>query len=137
MEALLRPVGILHRTVKLSGAWYRDASGPMLSTLRDGGASVALLPRPFGGYAYFDYAKNKRVVLTAHTAAQLSGDALCFYKPLPQRALKARDICVYALSSLSSSFRRVHNKILILQSIRPVHGKYPFFISPALHTIKP
>jgi NHLM bacteriocin system ABC transporter ATP-binding protein len=101
MEALLRPVGLQRRTVKLTGAWYKDAMGPMLGTLKEGGESVALLPRPFGGYAYFDYATNQKVNLNKKTAAALSEDALCFYKPLPQRPLKARDIIIHIISSFS------------------------------------
>jgi NHLM bacteriocin system ABC transporter ATP-binding protein len=116
MEALLRPVGLQRRGVKLTEFWYRDASGPMLGTLKDG-ASVALLPRPFGGYSYFDYATGKRVSVNKRTANLISEDAVCFYKPLPQRELKARDFFVYILSSLSPWDFVLYGMIMFLASL--------------------
>ena len=49
LDYLLRPWGVMRRVVKLEGAWYKDAVGPMQGTLREGGLPVALLPGRKGG----------------------------------------------------------------------------------------
>ena len=49
LNFMLNPTGILRRTVKLTGRWWKDAAGPMLAFTAEGEA-VALFPRRFGGY---------------------------------------------------------------------------------------
>ena len=54
LEYLMHPHGIMRRTVKLSGGWYKDAIGPMLGRLREDGSVVALIPAGLSGYVYID-----------------------------------------------------------------------------------
>ena len=54
LEYLMRPYGIMRRTVKLEDGWYRDAIGAMLGVLRDSGRVVALIPTGLSGYSYID-----------------------------------------------------------------------------------
>ena len=49
LEYLMRPYGIMRRTVKLEGKRYRDAVGAMLSVLKESGRVVALLPSGLSG----------------------------------------------------------------------------------------
>ena len=100
LEDILRPTGIMYRTVDLSGDWYRDCIGPLLAETVDGGV-VALLPRGVGGYAYHDYQTGKTVPITRKTNEQLSGLATCFYRPLPLKALGVPDLMRYILASLT------------------------------------
>ena len=88
LEFCLRPHGIMRRTVKLEKGWYNDAFGPMLAFRKEDGTPVALLPKPFIGYTFLDPATGKRVNLTAKTAELLDEEAICFYKPLPQKPPK-------------------------------------------------
>ena len=44
LEFLMRPYGIMRRTVTLEKGWWRDAVGAMLGTRKDDGSVVALLP---------------------------------------------------------------------------------------------
>ena len=53
MEYLLRPTGIMRRSVALPKGWYRDAAGPMLCETVNG-EIVAALPGRLGGYFYTD-----------------------------------------------------------------------------------
>ena len=51
LEFLMRPYGIMRRTVKLEDGWYRDAVGAMLGTLSESGrpafpATASLTMRP-------------------------------------------------------------------------------------------
>ncbi|HIU33510.1 MAG TPA: NHLP bacteriocin export ABC transporter permease/ATPase subunit [Candidatus Pullichristensenella excrementigallinarum] len=102
LEYLLRPSGIMRRTVKLEGAWYKDATGAMLGMRKDTGMPVALLPGRLGGYSFFDVSSGQRCKLTAKTAALFSEEALCFYRPLPQRKLGIRDLIWFIFQSLNA-----------------------------------
>ena len=59
LEFLMRPYGIMRRTVKLEDGWYRDAVGAMLGTLSESGRVVALIPSGLSGYSFFDYETAK------------------------------------------------------------------------------
>lgn len=100
LEYLLRPSGIMRRNVNLEGAWYHDAVGAFLGTLKTG-AMVALLPHKISGYTYFDCDTGKTVRLNKRTAPLLETQAICFYKPLPLKKLGMRDLLRYITDQLS------------------------------------
>ncbi len=102
LDYLLSSTGILYREVILSKGWHRDAMGPMITSLRDSGTVIAVLPSEMGGYEYTDPATGKRVHVNGKVAAGISEEALCFYRPLPMRELKLRDLLRYMLSCLTS-----------------------------------
>ena len=99
LDYMLNPTGIRRRTVKLDGTWWRKAAGPMLAYTAEGGA-VALLPRRFGGYAWRDPANRRTVRASVKTTGILTGEAVCFYRPLPLRALTLRDLFLFAVQSV-------------------------------------
>ncbi len=96
LEYLLRPSGMMRRTVKLSEGWYEDAIGAMLGTKKDG-SIVALLPGRAHGYYYMDYETGRRVRVNGKNAAELEDEAVCFYQPFPLRKLKRTEIlaCIF------------------------------------------
>jgi NHLM bacteriocin system ABC transporter ATP-binding protein len=102
LEYVLRPHGIMQREVELKEDWYRDAVGAFLGKTRDG-RIIALIPRGFSGYDYLDHATGKRVRVTRKTARNIEPDAICFYRPLPLRPLKMRDLPAFISRSLSVS----------------------------------
>ena len=102
LEYLLRPHGVLYRQVELEKGWYRNASGPMVGRRKKDGAPVVLLPSGFAGYAYRDPETGKRIRLNRRNESQLEREALCFYKPLPQKALDIRDLLLFALSQCTA-----------------------------------
>ena len=102
LDYLLSPTGILYREVILSRGWHRDAMGPMITSLRESGNVIAVLPSEMGGYEYMDPTTGKRVHINSRTAAGISEEALCFYRPLPMRELKLRDLLRYMFSCLTS-----------------------------------
>lgn len=99
LDFMLNPTGILRRTVKLTGKWWKNAFGPMLAFTDDGGA-VALLPRRFGGYGWRDYKTGQYLKAGKAAAENLTGEALCFYRPLPLRELSLRDLFRFTAESL-------------------------------------
>lgn len=102
LEVLMRPYGIMRRSVNLTGTWYKDAIGVMLAKKKDG-SLIALIPSGISGYRMFDEKKGKLVKIGKEEAALLANEAVLFYRPLPSRALKWQDIIRFLLKSISLS----------------------------------
>ena len=94
--------GIMYREVNLPQKWYKDAAGPMIATLKDSNKTVFLIPSAFGGYHYSDPDTGKKIRINSKTATQLSNNALCFYRPLPQRQMNTKDLLRYMLKCLNA-----------------------------------
>ena len=94
-----RPSGVMRRPVRLEGLWWKDAIGAYLATTTDG-TPVALLPCAPKGYAYTDPSTRAKVRISRKTMKNLNPEALCFYRPLPQRALTITDVARFMMSSL-------------------------------------
>ena len=105
LDFLLSSTGILYREIILSKGWQNDAMGPMIASLKDSGAVIAVLPGEMGGYEYTDPATGRKVKVNGHIAGNISGEALCFYRPLPMRELKLKDLLRYMLSCLTPQDR--------------------------------
>ena len=101
LEFCLRPHGLMRRSVKLDEGWYRDAFGPMLAFRKEDGTAIALLPKPFAGYWFRDPESGERKNLNRATAAQFDTDAICFYRPLPLKAIGIPDLIGYLKDCLS------------------------------------
>ena len=99
LDYLLRPSGILRRVVRLTDNWWKDASGAMLATRKDGSV-VALIPGKLKGYQIVDPANDSRIDVNAKTAAALNADALCFYKPFPLKSIGIKEVVKYVISLL-------------------------------------
>ena len=102
IEYALRPTGVMKRPVRLEGAWWRNAVGAYLGKLKDGGL-VAIIPLRLRGYGYVDPVTKAKVKLGRNTADLLEAEALCFYRPLPQRELSVRDMLDFMRKSLEAS----------------------------------
>ena len=102
LDYLLSSTGILYREVILTKGWFRDAMGPMITSLKSSGAVITVLPAPLGGYEYEDPVSGKTVRINGKTARDVSSEALCFYRPLPSRELKLRDLLRYMVTCLTT-----------------------------------
>ena len=98
IDFILRPTGILRRRVRLEGAWWKDAMGPLLG--RRNGEQVALLPGWGGGYYFWDEG-GRRVKVGRKNAPELAAEADCFYRSFPARPMKARDMLRFLWQSVS------------------------------------
>lgn len=102
LEYMLKPTGIMYRNVKLNGKWWKDAIGPMIGRTASGEV-IALLPYGIGHYRYYDYKTGKHVSLSSKNMNLIKPEAICFYKPLPLKPLKIKDLLWYSLSALSKA----------------------------------
>ena len=101
LEYSMRPYGIMHRNVTLTENWYKDAYGPMLAKLKESDTWVALIPRSFQGYSYQDPETGRVVVIGKANANLFDPEAICFYRPLPSRALDIPQLILYMKSCFS------------------------------------
>lgn len=102
LEFLMRPHGIMRRTVKLTPGWHRDAVGAMLAVRAEDGAVTALLPARLSGYYFYD--KNGRKTRINRRNERLFEDeAIVFYKPFPLKRLTATSLVRYAAGLLTFS----------------------------------
>ena len=99
----MRPFGIKSRMVTLDKGWYHHAVGAMLGTLKEDGSAVALIPGKIYGYTLVDIKNGKRVKLNRKTDKLLDKEAVCFYEPLPQKALTMGDLLKFMVQQLSVS----------------------------------
>lgn len=103
LEYLLRPHGIMRRTVTLSKGWYKDAVGAMLGVFKEGGGVAALIPTGLSGYSYTDPETGKRVKINRKNQELFEEEAIAFYKPLPLKKLGIPDLMKYIFETLSPS----------------------------------
>ena len=103
LEFLMRPYGIMRRTVKLENGWYRDAVGAMLGILSESGRVVALIPTGLSGYSYFDYETGKPRRVTRKIQQIFDAEAIAFYKPFPLKKLGLASLSAYIAQTLSAS----------------------------------
>jgi len=103
LEFLMRPYGIMRRTVTLEKGWWRDAVGAMLGTRKDDGSVVALLPCGLNGYCFHDRKTGKRVHLNRSNAELIETEAFAFYKPFPLRQLNIGSLMKYILEQISTA----------------------------------
>ncbi len=103
LEYLMRPFGIMRRTVRLDKGWYKDAVGAMLGTRSDDGSVVALMPYGLRGYRFFDHKSNSYVTLNSKTEELIEHEAIAFYKPFPLKEMGISDFLFYIKEQLSVS----------------------------------
>ncbi len=95
LDYCLRPYGLMRRTVELTEGWYKDAYGPILAFTKEDGLPVALLPGTVMGYTFNDPGTGRHEKITRETAARFGSEAICFYRPLPQKKLSIPDLFLY------------------------------------------
>lgn len=103
LEYLMRPYGIMRRTVKLEEGWYRDAAGAMLGVLAESGRVVALIPTGLSGYSYFDRETGKRRRINRKNQHLFEEEAIAFYKPFPLKKISLPSLAAYIARTLSVS----------------------------------
>ncbi len=101
LEFLLRPYGIMRRTVHLDPGWYHDAAGAMLGTRKDDGSVVALIPSGLNGYRFFDRKSGKTVRLNRKTQSLIEREAVAFYKPFPLAKMTLGGLVKYIVQQIT------------------------------------
>ncbi len=130
LDFLVRPLGIMRRTVKLDDNWYKTSAGPLMGIRKDSGEVVALIPHGLSGYVFYDSIQGKDIRLNSQTSQLLEKEAILFYKPLPLKALKIRDLLKYIIQQLSVSDIVFYLLILLISTLlgmlSPVFTKWLF-----------
>jgi len=131
LEHLMRPSGIMWRTVNLTEDWYKNAVGAMLGTRKDDGSAVALIPRGISGYDFLDTKTGKRVKLNKKTAEMIDEQALCFYKPLPLKEIGIKELLKYIIQTA-----RISDIVFILLATLAVTliGMLPPYINRIIYS---
>lgn len=101
IEYLCRPSGIMHRTIRLDGKWYRHGFGAMVGKLKSGEV-VALLPGKITGLYYKDPNTGKAIRLNKKNAADLEEKAELFYPAFPSKKMNRRDLIRFVLKRLDT-----------------------------------
>ena len=95
LEYCLRRYGLMKREVVLDGDWFKSAYGVLLTHRKDNGDPAVLLPDKLGRFYHFTDLSGRVTRIGRRTAGLFEKEAYCFYKPLPQRKLTARDLLLY------------------------------------------
>lgn len=103
LEYLMRPYGIMRRTVRLEKGWYRDAVGAMLGVMKESGRVVALIPTGFSGYCYIDPDSGKKIKISRRNQNLFDNDAIAFYKPFPLKKIGLGSVAKYIAETLSAA----------------------------------
>ncbi len=101
LEYLLRPHGIMRRSVNLEKGWYRDAVGAMLGVRKSDGSIVAFIPTGLSGYSYFDNESGKWLKVNRKSQTLFEDEAIAFYKPFPLKRLTVVSLLKYVINTLS------------------------------------
>lgn len=103
LEFLLRPSGIMRRTVRLEKGWYKDAAGAMLGIRKDDGSAVALIPGRVFGYYFFDWKSGQRKRVDRKNQELFKEEAIAFYRPFPLKKLGPKELVRYVAGTLPLS----------------------------------
>lgn len=103
LEYLMRPYGIMRRTVRLEKGWYRDAVGAMLGVMKESGRVVALIPAEFSGYCYIDPDSGKKIKINRRNQRLFDSEAIAFYKPFPLKKIGLGSVAKYIAETLSAA----------------------------------
>ena len=103
IDLILQPVGVMKRSIRLDGPWWKDGDAPMLVSLRDGKGVRALFPNTFSGYYYRDSQTKQKIRIRAENKGEFEKEAFCFYPPLPPRALSGKEFLKFLGKSIRIS----------------------------------
>ena len=101
LEYLMRPHGIMRRSVELEKGWYKEAFGAMLGVRKSDGTVVAFIPTGLSGYSYFDAEKGKYVKVRRKNEGLFETEAIAFYKPFPLKKITTASLLKYIAEILS------------------------------------
>ena len=103
LDYLLSASDIMYRKVQLESGWHQDAMGAMITTLKENGAVITVVRNAAGAYTYRDPASGRIIRVGAAEEKKLGDEAYCFYRPLPLRKIKLKDLFRYMWETLNLS----------------------------------
>ncbi|MCQ4079533.1 NHLP bacteriocin export ABC transporter permease/ATPase subunit [Streptomyces sp. RB6PN25] len=94
------------RVVRLTGAWWREHTGPLLGHRAGTGSPVALLWRR-GGYEAVNPTTGRRTRIGKANADEFEPRAVMFYRPLPEEPLSAWGLLRFSLRGTGKDVRNL------------------------------
>lgn len=94
------------RQTVLRADWWRQDVGPQIAWRGEARQPVAILPVG-RGYEILDPLTGLREPVDAVSAESLSGDAACFYRPLPSGPLDLRSLLAWGWTAAAADLRRI------------------------------
>jgi len=105
---------VRYRRVALAGAWWKTDSGPLLGTLGDQGAWVALLPVNDSSYVLYDPAIGDTRPCTEALAQSLGKFGFTFYRPFANTRIELLDLLKFGLHQRWRDARRLLGLSLLI-----------------------
>lgn len=122
------------RQVGLRDDWYQQDQGPLLAYDAETKAAFALLPEGPRAYALVDPTSRERRRVTPEAAATLAPFAQSFYRPFPNRALKATDLLRFGARGLRSDLVMIGFLAVAMGLLGMLT---PYFSGPIFDTVIP
>lgn len=116
LDYALNPHGLKYRPITLSEGWQSASFGPVLAFYAESGLPVVLLPKQYGGCFWYD-GDGKKITASKETAAKLSPEAFCFYRPLPLKKLGVSDLLAYMRNCLNGADHAVLVGLTLLATL--------------------
>ncbi len=101
LDFLLSSTGIFYREVQLEPSWFMDGMGVMMTTLKEDGSVITVVPGGAGGFVYVNPHTGKKKWVTKKESELMGLEAYLFYRPLPMRKLRPWDIWRYMKDCLT------------------------------------
>jgi NHLM bacteriocin system ABC transporter ATP-binding protein len=95
------------RRLLLRADWWTNSVGPLVAFLGEARRPVAVLPGSGGRHVIVDPGDGTRRELTRAIAAELAPVAVMFYRALPSRALRVRDLFKFGAAMARADVLRI------------------------------
>jgi len=107
VNVIARSSGVRVRSVALKGRWWRQDAGPLLARRERDKMPVALLPTSRSGYQLYDPVARNTTPVDEETAAALEPFAWHFYRPFPEKRLRAFDVLLFGLRGCNQELTKI------------------------------
>lgn len=97
LDDIARASNLRLRRVKLPSQWWRLDGGPLVAFRKSDGSPLALLPPKAGVYDLRDPKDDSKVRVDAAVADTIEPVAAMFYRRLPDRSIRVKDVFKLAL----------------------------------------
>jgi NHLM bacteriocin system ABC transporter ATP-binding protein len=117
---IARASQIRARRVLLRSDWWSGSVGPLVAFYRSDGRAVAILARPRNRYIVVEPDTGVRRPLTRVVASELAPEAVMFYRSLPARRLRGRDLLKFGSAPVGAQLSRILLAALFIAALSMV-----------------
>lgn len=103
VEDIARISHFITREVVLEEGWYHRDCGPILAYHKEGRQPIACVPVSPNRYLAYDAQKKTSCIIDGKYAQELEVKAVMFYRPFPNKPLKAKDLFFFGIQGIYKS----------------------------------